>query len=177
TPAVISDRALALPGSDHAPSFPASELSASDCALALPAVDPGEEATLVRPSDRASAEDEATIVRPRKPAEPTFSISLRRANSEADASVSSVVSFYKDQITIGRGSRQVAVDLKLEGDLEISRQHATLSRKADGSFEISCSGANPILLSDGREVASGDSALVKPGEKISVCSYELAVQG
>ncbi|HMG32655.1 MAG TPA: FhaA domain-containing protein [Blastocatellia bacterium] len=139
--------------------------------------------TMVKPRKRAEerptaavADDEATIVRPRKQGEPSFLVSVRRTNAGGEAPPPNIVPFYKDQITIGRGSRQVDVDLKLEGDLEISRQHATLEKKPDASFAISCSGANPILLGDGNEVSSGNSAPVKAGEKISICSYELVVE-
>jgi FHA domain-containing protein len=125
-----------------------------------------------------SAEDEATIVRPRKPAEPVFVLAVRRIGLEsgsAEAPPSVPHPFYKDEITIGRGARQVDVDLKLEGDLEISRQHATLAR-TNGEFKITCKGANPISLEGGREITAGESATVRSGEKILLCSYELVIQ-
>ncbi len=146
--------------------------------------------TMVKPRKRAEPapaglvpeapklDEEATIVRPRKPAEPvapTFSVRVHRKVEGADTAPLDVRPFFKDEITIGRGSSHVDVDLKLEGDLEVSRQHATLSRHGD-EYVITCKGANPISINDGREIAAGESATVKPGDKITVCAYELIVQ-
>ena len=145
--------------------------------------------TMVKPRKRAEpapaefvtvtekVDDEATIVRARKPAEPlvpSFSVQVHRKVEGADTAPLDVRPFFKDEITIGRGSRQVAVDLRLEGDLEVSRQHATLARQGD-EYTVTCKGANPIGINDGREIAAGDSASVKPGDKITVCSYELTI--
>ncbi len=144
--------------------------------------------TMVRPRKRAEAnseglatiaeerEDEATIVRPRKPAEASFSVAMRRNAPGADTAPPDVRPFYKDEISIGRGSRQVTVDLRLEGDLEVSRKHATLAKGDDGTFTLTCHGANPIMIGDDREVPAGESAPVGKGEKITICSYELTIQ-
>jgi hypothetical protein len=59
--------------------------------------------------------------------------------------------------------------------MEISRTHARLKRNGDGDYTITCSGANPIGLEGGRELAKDQSATVKAGEKMTICSYELAV--
>ncbi|MEK6325524.1 MAG: FhaA domain-containing protein [Acidobacteriota bacterium] len=145
--------------------------------------------TMVKPrkrSEPAPAEfvtiteklEEATIVRPRKPVEPlvpTFSIQVNRKASGAASAPPDVRPFFKDEISIGRGSRHGAVDLRLEGDLEVSRQHATLGKKGD-EYTLTCKGANPIVVNDDREVAAGESVAVKPGDKITVSSYELTVQ-
>ncbi len=146
--------------------------------------------TMVKPRKRAEPapdkvvtelekpDDEATIVRSRKPAEPllpAFSIEVRRKAPGAEAAPPDVRPFFKDEIVIGRGSRQVPVDLRLEGDLEVSRQHATLAKNGD-QYTLTCRGANPIAINDEREVAAGDSAIVKPGDKMTVCSYELMIQ-
>jgi len=145
--------------------------------------------TMVKPRKRAEpapaefvtmtekVDDEATIVRPRKPAKPLvpfFSVQVHRKVEDADTAPADVRQFFKDEITIGRGSRQVAVDLRLEDDLEVSRQHATLVKQGD-EYTVTCKGANPIGINDGREIAVGDSASVKPGDKITVCSYELTI--
>jgi hypothetical protein len=144
--------------------------------------------TMVKPRKRSPAqaqgvativeerEDEATIVRPRKPAEPVFSILVRRNMPGADTAPPDVRPFFKDEITIGRGARQVDVDLRLEGDLEVSRQHATLKKDGDADYTITCKGANSIMLNDEKEILSNESAPVKPGDKISICSYELVIQ-
>ena len=145
--------------------------------------------TMVKPRKRAEpapaefvtvtekVDDEATIVRPRKPAEPLvpfFSVQVHRKVKDADTAPPDVRQFFKDEITIGRGSRQVAVDLRLEGDLEVSRQHATLAKQGD-EYTVTCKGANPIGINDGREIAAGESASVKSGDRIAVCSYELII--
>ena len=118
------------------------------------------------------AEEEATIVRARPSAEPSFSLQVRRASDAAGT----VSQFFNSEVTIGRGARQVTVDLKLEGDLEVSRKHATITKRSGGDFTITCHGANPILLEPGREVAANQTADVKPGDKIIICSYELVIQ-
>jgi FHA domain-containing protein len=123
-------------------------------------------------------DDEATIVRPRKPAEPlvpVFSVKVHRKVEGGDTAPLDVRPFFKDEISIGRGSRHVDVDLKLEGDLEVSRQHAALSKQGD-SYTVTCKGANPIVINDSTEISAGDSAPLKPGDKITVCSYELTLQ-
>jgi len=121
-------------------------------------------------------EDEATIVRPRKPSSPIFSIAVTRLVPGADSAPPDVRPFYKDEVTIGRGARQVTVDLRLEGDLEDSRKHATVTRNGDGTYTLTCHGANPITLGEGREVPASESAEVRPGEKIGICSYELVIE-
>ena len=146
--------------------------------------------TMVKPRKRADAapddfvtvtekvDDEATIVRARKPLEPlvpAFSVRVERKTPGADTAPPDVRSFFKDEITIGRGARQAAVDLRLEGDLEVSRQHATLAKNGD-EYTLTCKGANPVIVNDEREVAAGESVAVKPGDKITVCSYELTIQ-
>jgi len=146
--------------------------------------------TMVKPRKRAEPapaelitavgklDDEATIVRPRKSAEPvipSFSVQVRRNIEEGNSGSADVREFFKDEITIGRGSRHSVVDLKLEGDLEVSRQHATLAKHGD-EFTVTCKGANPIVINDGNEVSAGESATVKAGDKILVCSYELCIQ-
>jgi FHA domain/FhaA, N-terminal domain len=145
--------------------------------------------TMVKPRKRAepapepipvtaTLDEQATIVRPRKPAAPavpTFSVRVHRKLEGADTAPLDVRPFFKDEITIGRGSSHVDVDLRLEGDLEVSRQHATLSKHGD-EYTVICKGANPIVLNDGREVSAGESAIMKPGDKVTVCSYELTIQ-
>jgi hypothetical protein len=87
----------------------------------------------------------------------------------------SVVKITKPEITIGRGSKSVAVDLPLKGDPEISRIHATLTFDDQGRFWLTSKGRNPTLVS-GREVARDERTIVQPDEKIGVCSYTLRIQ-
>jgi len=146
------------------------------------------EKTMVTPRKRAKPapssvetvaeqpDEDATVVRPRKPATPAFSVLVRRNAPNADTAPPDVRPFYKDEISIGRGSRQVAVDLRLEGDLEVSRQHAQIAKTGDGEFRLTCKGANSIMVNDEKEVLSNESAAVKPGDKITICSYELVIQ-
>jgi hypothetical protein len=137
--------------------------------------------TIVRPRKREEAvgetqrDDEATIVRPRK-SEPVFSVSVRRLSSELETAPSDFRHFFKDEITIGRGSRNIEVDLRLEGDLEISRKHATITKRSQEGYLIVCHGANPILINHEREITTGESAVIKPGDKIIICSYELIIK-
>jgi hypothetical protein len=126
-------------------------------------------------------EDEATIVRPRPPKEPILFVSVRRNEAEGEGAAPDIRPFDKEETTIGRGSRQIGVDLKLEGDLEVSRKHATLSRRPDGSYAITCHGANSITLEgvDGRnpqEVATGETAEVAPDQPITISTFELRVK-
>jgi hypothetical protein len=132
-----------------------------------------EAATALLAPEKGSGEDrddEATIVRPRKK-DATFQIAVKKSGStEAD-----VRPVFKNEIAIGRGSRQVAVDLKLEGDMEVSRKHATITKQGDGKYSIACHGANPIVVNGDREVGPGNSAEIKAGDTIGICTYELAI--
>ena len=142
--------------------------------------------TMVKPRKRAQSpemvttvserEEEATVVRPRKSATPNFSVLVRRNVPGSDTAPPDVRPFYKNDITIGRGSRQVAVDLRLEGDLEVSRHHATITKGDNGQYTLSCKGANSIFINSEKEIFTGESAPVQPGDRIGVCSYELIIQ-
>ncbi len=135
-----------------------------------------EEKTLVKP--RKVEDDEATIVKPRKPAAPRFSLLVKR-NGEGTENITPVEQpFYKDEITIGRGSSKspMAVDLKLTDDMEVSRTHARLKKTGDGTFALTCTGANPIVLDGGRELAKDETAELKTGDKLAICSYEMVIQ-
>src|SRR5262245_58921994 len=110
---------------------------------------------------------EATIVTQRPPRAPALPVPVILLNADhgsaaahKETAATDVRSFDKEEITIGRGSRQISVDLKLEGDLEVSRKHATLSRRPDGTFIITCHGANSILFGGSREVTTGETAEV-----------------
>jgi hypothetical protein len=138
-------------------------------------VTPRKKAEAVTPQP-AESDEEATVVRARArdQAEPKFRISVRRKVESETAE--QVLPFFKDQIAIGRGSRQVPVDLRLEGDMEISRRHATLLKAPDGCFKITCHGANAIVIDGSREIATNESGEVKAGDRIEICSYEMVIQ-
>jgi hypothetical protein len=57
------------------------------------------------------------------------------------------------------------VDLKLEGDLEISRKHCEIERLASGSFAVTCEGRNSLEVA-GRELPQGDRTEVNAGQTI-----------
>jgi len=86
-----------------------------------------------------------------------------------------VVKITKPEITIGRGSRTVAVDLPLKGDPEISRVHANLTFDDQGRYWLLPKGRNPTLVS-GREIPREQRTMVQPDEKIAICSYTLRIQ-
>jgi hypothetical protein len=111
---------------------------------------------------------EITVVRPR--VVELYSIELWREGVRQ-----SVVPITKAEITIGRGSRSVAVDLPLKGDPEISRVHATLTFDDQGRYWITSKGRNPTLIS-GREIPREQRTIVQPDEKIGICSFTLRIQ-
>ena len=115
-----------------------------------------------------STEGEVTVVRPR--VVELYSVELWREGVRQ-----SVVSMTKPEITIGRGSKSVTVDLPLKGDPEISRVHATLTFDDQGRFWILPKGRNPTLIS-GREAPREQRTVVQPDEKITICSYTLRIQ-
>jgi hypothetical protein len=86
-----------------------------------------------------------------------------------------VVPITKPEITIGRGSKSVAVDLPIKGDPEVSRVHAMLSRDPEGKYWLTAKGRNPTLIS-GSEAPRDESVPVAPDDKIEICSYTLRIQ-
>ena len=115
-----------------------------------------------------NAEAEVTVVRPR--VVDLYSIELWREGVRQ-----TVVRITKPEITIGRGSRTIAVDLPLKGDPEISRVHAMLMFDDQGRYWITAKGRNPTLIS-GREIPRDQRTIVQPDEKIGICSYTLRIQ-
>ena len=111
---------------------------------------------------------EITMVRPR--VVDLYSVELWREGVRQ-----SVVKITKPEITIGRGSRSVAVDLPLKGDAEISRVHVTLMLDDQGRYWITPKGRNPTLVS-GRELPREQRTVIQPDEKIGICSYTLRIQ-
>lgn len=108
-------------------------------------------------------ENPATIVRPRAP---LFVIEYGRAGETPEA-----LPCHKTTIAIGRGAKDMQVDLRLDGDLEISRKHATLERLESGRFAIMCEGRNSLEVA-GREVAQGDRLEFNAGETIKIGIYQ-----
>jgi hypothetical protein len=141
-----------------------------------PAAVEDDEKTIVKP--RKVEDDEATIVKPRRPATPVFSLLVKRNGEGLETATSVEQPFYKDEVTIGRGSAksQIEVDLKLTDDMEVSRTHAKLKKTGDGTFALTCTGANPIALDGGRELAKDETTELKTGDKLVISSYEMVIQ-
>jgi hypothetical protein len=115
-----------------------------------------------------TAESEQTVVRA-KPKE-LYSVEVWR-NGVREA----VVPVVKSEITIGRGSRSVTVDLPIKGDPEVSRVHAELSRDNTGRYWVVPKGRNATLL-NGRELPREEPTEVFPDQKISICTFILRIQ-
>jgi hypothetical protein len=111
---------------------------------------------------------EQTVVRPR--IKTLYSVEIWK-----DGVRESVVPITKPEITIGRGSRSITVDLPLKGDPEISRVHALLTRDNDGRYWLISKGRNPTLVA-GRELPREERAEVQPDQKIAICNFVLRIQ-
>jgi len=122
---------------------------------------PGETEPIPEDADR-------TVVRPRAPLF-TVAYSSQYEGEEIFAA-------HKNRIEIGRGSKDFFVDLKLEGDQEISRKHAILTRSDNDSYKLECVGRNSIEA-DGREIQPGEQTEVKVGQTIKIGVYELKIVG
>lgn len=115
-----------------------------------------------------SSESEQTVVRAKPPALYTVEV-WRNGVREA------VVPVTKNEITIGRGSRSITVDLPVKGDPEVSRVHAVLSRDNEGRFWLVAKGRNPTIV-NGRELPREEPTEVAPDQKIAICNFVLRIQ-
>ena len=127
---------------------------------------PNLDDTMRETADQASSEQ--TIVRPR--IQELYSMEVWR-----DGVREAVVPISKTEITIGRGSRSVSVDLPLKGDPEVSRVHAVLSRDNDGTYWIVSKGRNPTMVG-GRELPREERTEILPDQKIAICNFVLRIQ-
>lgn len=113
--------------------------------------------------------DDPTMVRPRPTA--LYAIEIWREGVRQI-----VVPITKQEITIGRGSRSVSVDLPLKGDPEVSRVHAALTfDAASGQYWLTPKGRNPTLVA-GQEIPRDTNTTVTPDSKIEICSFTLRIQ-
>ncbi|MDQ1728432.1 MAG: Inner rane component of cytoplasmic domain [Pyrinomonadaceae bacterium] len=112
--------------------------------------------------------NEATVVRPR--IKELYTIEVWK-----DGVRESVVPITKPEITVGRGSRSITVDLPLKGDPEISRVHALLTRENDGRYWLVPKGRNPTLVG-GRELPREERTEVQSDQKIAICNFVLRIQ-
>ena len=140
-------------------------------ATALPAVPATTEAVVPEMDETGgggNTEGEVTVVRPR--VVELYTVELWREGVRQN-----VIKITKPEITIGRGSRTIAVDLPLKGDPEISRVHASLMFDDQGKYWITAKGRNPTLIS-GKEIPREQRTIVQPDEKIGICSFTLRIQ-
>jgi hypothetical protein len=122
--------------------------------------------SVVAELEPGTEDNEATIVRPRAP---LFALEFAQPGDSVQTA-----KFYLPKITIGRGSKDFPVDLRLEGDLEISRKQATLERQEDGSFTLTCEGRNPLEVA-GQEIAQGENQPLAVGQLFKIGNYELKI--
>jgi len=115
-----------------------------------------------------NSESEQTVVRPKPMALYTLEV-WRSGVREA------VVPVTKSEITIGRGSRSISVDLPIKGDPEVSRVHAVLSRDNQGRYWLVAKGRNPTLV-NGKELSREEPTEVAPDQKIAICNFVLRIQ-
>ena len=130
-----------------------------------PAFSPND--TVVEKAAEVS-ESEQTVVRPKAPA--LYTVEVWRNGVRE-----SVVPVTKNEITIGRGSRSISVDLPIKGDPEVSRVHAVMSRDNEGRFWLVAKGRNPTLV-NGRELTREEPTEVAPDQKISICNFIIRIQ-
>lgn len=114
------------------------------------------------------SESEQTVVRPKAPALYAVEVWLNGVRQ-------AVVPITKNEITIGRGSRSISVDLPIKGDPEVSRVHAVMSRDNEGRFWLVAKGRNPTLV-NGREISREEPTEVAPDQKISICNFIIRIQ-
>jgi hypothetical protein len=86
-----------------------------------------------------------------------------------------VVPIYQREIVIGRGSKSKPVDIPLNGDVEVSRRHLTLSIDDSGRFWAVNEGKNPASINN-QDLPSGQRVALEPGVPLQVCSYMLRIQ-
>jgi len=114
------------------------------------------------------SESEQTVVRPKATA--LYTVEVWR-----DGVRESVVPIMKNEITIGRGSRSISVDLPIKGDPEVSRVHAVMSRDNEGRYWLVAKGRNPTLV-NGRELIREEPTEVAPDQKIAICNFVIRIQ-
>jgi len=132
-----------------------------------PSVDGAEQ--LPSQNDTGSLESEVTMVSAR-PSVELYSIEIWRNGVRQ-----SVQPILQAEISVGRGSKSVAVDLPIKGDPEVSRLHATIARDEDGRYWLTPRGRNPTVIS-GREAPREERVEIHPDDKIEMASYVLRIQ-
>ncbi len=115
-------------------------------------------------------EGESDVTRVRARPQELYSVEIWHAGVRQ-----TVVPVGKQQITIGRGSKTVEVDLPIKSDPEVSRVHATLEVDNTGKYWLTSKGRNATLV-EGRELPREEPVEVRPDEKIEICSFTLRIQ-
>lgn len=136
-----------------------------DPARSLPAVNLND---TIQESAADTTEGEQTVVRAKTA--PLYSVEIWR-----DGVREAVVPIMRNEISIGRGSRSVSVDLPIKGDPEVSRVHAVLSRDNEGRFWLVAKGRNPTFV-NGRELPREEPTEIAPDQKISICNFVIRIQ-
>ncbi len=140
--------------------------------MVTPRVSQSQSSQQFNPNDtileRASdvSESEQTVVR----AKAWYSVEVWR-----DGVREAVIPITKNEITIGRGSRSISVDLPIQGDPEVSRVHAVMSRDNEGRYWLVAKGRNPTLI-NGREIMREEPTEVAPDQKIAICNFVIRIQ-
>jgi hypothetical protein len=116
----------------------------------------------------AGEQSEQTVVRPR--IKELYTVEIWK-----DGVRESVVPVTKSEVTIGRGSRTITVDLPLKGDPEVSRVHAILTRENDGRYWLVSKGRNPTTVA-GRDLPREERTEVMPDQKIAICNFIIRIQ-
>src|SRR4051812_27453088 len=142
--------------------------------MVTPRVDPSRTAPAFNPGDTVvehaseTSESEQTIVRPKATA--LYSVEIWRSGVRE-----AVVPIMKSEITIGRGSRSISVDLPIKGDPEVSRVHAVLSRDNEGRYWLVAKGRNPTLV-NGKELIREEPTEVAADQRIAICNFTIRIQ-
>jgi len=110
--------------------------------------------------------DERTLILPRTP---RFTIVYQLGAGEKMQYTA-----MKSRVEIGRGSKDFAIDLRLEGDQEISRRQAVVEKAVTGRFRLECVGRNAIEV-DGQELQPGEHQEVDPGQTIRIGLFLLQI--
>lgn len=116
----------------------------------------------------AGEQSEQTVVRPR--IKELYTVEIWK-----DGVRDAVVPVTKPEVTIGRGSRTITVDLPLKGDPEVSRVHAILTRENDGRYWLVSKGRNPTTVA-GKDLPREERTEVMPDQKIAICNFIIRIQ-
>lgn len=135
--------------------------------------DLSEENTIIVPrrwenNSRETETDCETVVRKRSPK--FYSLDIWR-----DGTRQNNLPIFQSEVTLGRGSPLIEVDVALKGDLAISRRHAILTYRENNSFNLSVTGQNPIFIGD-KTLFTGETTSFNQDETVQIGSYVLKMQ-